>query len=285
MIAPNTMSLPTRPVLSADHRIHYGSGQYQFGDLWLPANPTEQRLPLVVFVHGGWWQSAYGLDYAGPLCAALKAIGIAVWSIEYRRVGSTGGGWPMTFQDVAAGFDYVATLAKTYPLDLDRVIAMGHSSGAQLAFWLAGRHHIPVTSRIYEPQPKVALHGLIALAGAVDLQLLCDLSGYFTFAHDKDEVYSLMGGPPTQFEVRYRAGNPGALLPLNVPQILIQSADDGQIPPQLPVRWAEMARRQGDDVTVTIVPGVDHFDVVDPQSKAWSTVHAAVLKLLHASAQ
>ena len=123
----------------------------------------------------------------GPLCAALKAIGIAVWSIEYRRVGSTGGGWPMTFQDVAAGFDYAATLAKTYPLDLGRVIA-----------WATHRTR------------------------------------------------------------NWRSG---------------------------PVRWAEMARRQGDDVTVTIVPGVDHFDVVDPQSKAWFTVHAAVLKLLHASAQ
>jgi acetyl esterase/lipase len=289
------MSTPTRPALSADHRIHYGPSQYQFGDLWLPApastattTPTTapaQHFPLVVFIHGGWWQSAYGLDYAGPLCAALKASGIAIWSIEYRRVGSTGGGWPTTFQDVAAGFDYVATLASTYPLDLNRIIAMGHSSGAQLAFWLAGRHHIPPTSKIYEPQPKLALHGLIALAGAVDLQLVCDLSGYFTFAHDKREVYNLMGGSPAQFEVRYRAGNPGALLPLSVPQILIQSADDGQIPPQLPAMWADMARRQGDDVTVTIVPGVDHFDVVDPQSKAWASVLAAVQKLLHMGTQ
>jgi pimeloyl-ACP methyl ester carboxylesterase len=64
--------------------------------------------------------------------------------IDRRRLAndiSGCGGW----------LDYVATLAKTYPLDLDRVIAMGHSSGAQLAFWLAGRHHIPATSRIYEP--------------------------------------------------------------------------------------------------------------------------------------
>src|ERR1700693_875570 len=104
---------------SADHRIHYGPCQYQFGDLWLPAHEATQRLPLVVFLHGGWWQSAYDLEYAGHLCAALKAVGIASWSFEYRRVGSTGGGWPTTFQDVAAGFDYVATLVKSYPLDLD----------------------------------------------------------------------------------------------------------------------------------------------------------------------
>jgi hypothetical protein len=43
-----------------------------------------------------------------------------------------------------------------------------------------------------------------------------------------------------------------------------------------------LARRQGDEVTVTIIIGADHFDVVDPQSKAWPTVQAAVLKLLQA---
>ena len=265
---------------SADDRIHYGPGPCQFGDLRLPQNAAKTPVPLVVFLHGGWWQSAYDLEYAGHLCAALKTAGIASWSIEYRRVGSTGGGWPATFQDVAAGCDYVATLAKSYPIDLNRVIAMGHSAGGHLAFWLAGRHHIPEASTIYERQPAVALRGAIALAGAVDLRLTCDLSGYFTFAHDKREVYSLMGGPPAVFEDRYRAGNPGDLLPFGIPQVLIQGSEDGQIPPQLPARWAEMARRQGDEVTVAIVPGAGHFDVVDPRSSAWPVVQDAVLKMV-----
>jgi acetyl esterase/lipase len=265
----------------ADHRIHYGPGEYQFGDLRLPVSAAKTPVPLVIFIHGGWWKSEYDLTYAGHLCAALKSVGVATWSIEYRRVGSTGGGWPTTFQDVATACNYVATLAKSYPVDLNRVIAMGHSAGGHLAFWLGGRHHIPETSPIYAPQPRVALRGMIALAGAVDLRLTCDLSGYFTFAHDKHEVYSLMGGSPVEFEDRYRAGDPGDLLPLVAPQILIQGSEDDQIPPQLPERWAEMARRHGSTVAVTIIPVADHFDVVDPESKAWGTVQAAVLTMVH----
>jgi acetyl esterase/lipase len=269
----------------ADHRIHYGPGESQFGDLRLPEGAGRRVSPLVIFLHGGWWQSAYDLTYAGHLCAALKMAGVATWSIEYRRVGSTGGGWPATFQDAAAGCDYVATLAKSYPLDLERVIAMGHSAGGHLAFWLAGRHHIAETSPVHEPQPKVALRALIALAGAVDLRLTCDLAGYFgfahDFAHDKGEVYRLMGGSPKEFEDRYRAGNPGDLLPLGVPQVLIQGSEDSQIPAELPRRWAELARRQGDPVSVTIVPRAGHFDVVDPESGAWSVVQDAVLKMVH----
>jgi acetyl esterase/lipase len=263
----------------ADHRIHYGPDEFQFGDLRLP-DTAKGSVPLVIFLHGGWWKSAYDLEYGGHLCAALKSAGVATWSIEYRRVGSTGGGWPTTFQDVARGCDHVATLVKSYALDLNHVIVMGHSAGGHLAFWLAGRHHVPDASPIHTSTPKVTLRGVIALAGAVDLRLTCDLAGSSTFAHDKHEVYSLMGGSPAEFPERYRAGNPGDLLPLGVRQILFQGSEDDQIPPELPGRWAERARQQGDGVDVAMIASADHFDVVDPGSKAWPTVQAAVLKML-----
>jgi acetyl esterase/lipase len=274
------MDVLSRPVLTADHRIHYGTGPCQFGDLWLPQSRGKSLLPLVVFFHGGWWKSQYDLGYAGYLCAALKREGIATWSVEYRRVGKTGGGWPATFEDAAAGFDFAATLAKSYPLDLSRVITMGHSAGGQLAFWVAGRHHIDPHSEIYQPRPQVPLRGVIALAGAVDLRLTIDLSGYFSFAHDKQEVYALMGGTPQDLADRYKAGNPGDLLPFQIPQLLIQGTADDQIPPELPSRWAEMSRRLRNVATVSMIPSADHFDVVDPESRAWATVREGVLKMI-----
>jgi acetyl esterase/lipase len=266
--------------VQAGQRIHYGTDASQFGDLWLPALQAGQRAPVVVFLHGGWWQSEYDLAYADDLCAALRAEGAAVWSLEYRRVGTTGGGWPATFEDVAAGFDFLQVLRSKHPLDITRVVAMGHSAGGHLAMWLGGRHHLPQGSAMYRlHEPAFPLHGVVSLAGAVDLRLTIDLSGYFTFAHDKHEVYSLMGGSPAQFPEHYRAGNPGDLLPLNVPQYLIQGSEDTQIPPRLPERWAEMARRIGDTVAVSIVAGADHFDVVDPRGRSWPAVRSAVRTL------
>lgn len=274
------MDVLSRPAPTADYRIPYGAGQYQFGDLWVPQVVGKALIPLVVFFHGGWWKSEYDLGYAGHLCADLKKHGIASWSVEYRRVGSTGGGWPTTFQDAASGFDYAATLAKTYPLDLARVVTMGHSAGGHLAFWVAGRHHIEPQSAIYEPRPQVPLKGAIAIAGAVDLRLTIDLSGYFTFAHDKREVYDLMGGRPADLADRYKAANPGDLLPFHVPQVLIQGTEDSQIPAELPSRWADLARKSGDTVDVNIIPRADHFDVVDPEGRAWSAIREIVKKTL-----
>ena len=274
------MDVLSRVAPLADHRIHYAAGEFLFGDLRVPKMAEGKRAPVVVFIHGGWWKAAYGLEYAGHLCEALKQRGIATWSIEYRRVGNDGGGWPGTFQDVAAGYEYLTTLAKSYPLDLGKVVAMGHSAGGHLAFWLAGQHHVPAESPVARPATTVPLHGVIALAGAVGLQMTIDLAGWFTFAHDKQEVYALMGGTPANFPERYKAGDPAELLPFNVPQALVQGTEDNQIPTQLPERWAERARRVGDVVKVEILPGADHFDVVDPESSSWGRVMAVVEKMV-----
>lgn len=269
------MDILSRPVPPPDHRIPYGPGPCQFGDLWLPEAPHGTRLPLVVFYHGGWWKSEYDLGYSGHLCAALRKEGIASWSVEYRRVGYTGGGWPTTFQDAASGFDFVATLAKQYPIDLDRVLTAGHSAGGHLAFWVAGRQHIDPHSEIFEPRPQVPLIGAISLAGAIDLRLTIDLSGYSTFAHDRAEVFALMGGRPQDLPGSYKAANPGDLLPFHISQILIQGAEDDQIPAELPICWTENARRFGDSALATIIPSTNHFDVVDPESPAWPAVREA----------
>ena len=261
---------------TANHRIHYGPNEFQFGDLWLPKLTAHQLAPLVVFIHGGWWQSEYDLAYAGHLCADLASHGIATWSIEYRRVGSTGGGWPTTFQDVAAAYDYIATLAKDFPLDITRTTTMGHSAGGHLALWLAGRHHIPTTSPLHSPQPMHPPHAAISLAGAVDLRLTIDLSSPFAFPLGKPAVIELMGGTPAQFPDRYKAGNPGELLPLNVKQFLVQGAADTIVNPQLAPRYADNVRKQGDTVSVIALPSADHFDVVDPESTAWHTIRDLV---------
>jgi acetyl esterase/lipase len=274
------MDILSLPVLTADHRIPYGLNPSQFGDLWIPESKRHRPFPLVVFFHGGWWKSEYDLGYGGRLCAALKREGIATWSLEYRRVGATGGGWPMTFEDAADGFDFLETLAKTYPIDRSRILTMGHSAGGHLAFWIAGRHHIDRHSEVFRRQPELNLRGAISLAGAVDLRLTIDLSGNSIFAHDRDEVCALMGGWPKELPKRYKCGNPGDLLPFQARQILIQGTADDQIPPELPGRWAEMSRRLGSEATVKMIPSADHFDVVDPASAAWEVVIRQVKSLI-----
>ncbi len=266
-----------RKLPATARRLKYGPGDLHFGDLYLPELGPGRKAPLLMFIHGGWWKNGYGLDYGGHLCEAVRRLGMAAWSIEYRRVGDAGGGWPGTFQDVAMGFDFIKSLAATEPVDLAKVVVAGHSAGGHLAFWLAGRPNIPETSVLHDPVPALALHGVVALAGAIDLRSTFDLAGAFTFAHDRQEIANFMGGTPDQVPERYRSGDPGMLVPIATPQWLVQGSEDDQIPPGVPRRWAENGTRLGDNVTVDLIEGADHFDVVDPQSRAWPQVRAALL--------
>src|ERR1700724_95725 len=118
-------------------RLKYGDESVQFGDLYVPAD--EESHPVVILIHGGFWRAAYDLSLMTKLAQDLAARGIAAWNIEYRRVGNSGGGWPGTFLDVAGATDYVMTIAATYRLDLQQVVAVGHSAGGHLALWLAAR--------------------------------------------------------------------------------------------------------------------------------------------------
>ena len=61
---------------------------------------------VAVLIHGGFWRSRYGRDLEEPLVRDLVERGWTVWNIEYRRLGD-GGGWPATFEDVAAAMDAI----------------------------------------------------------------------------------------------------------------------------------------------------------------------------------
>lgn len=171
----------------ADHRIAYGNDPSQFGDLRLPQG--KGPYPVVVVIHGGCWYSEYDLRHVASFSAALTRLGLVTWSLEYRRIGNARGGWPGTFEDVALGTYYLRLLARTYPLDLKRVIVVGHSAGGELALWLAARGHLPKDSPLYIRDP-LPLKGVVSLAGITDLRKYRPNCG--------DGVRKLLGGSPEE---------------------------------------------------------------------------------------
>lgn len=144
------------PVEPGDYRHPYGRDRYQFADLFLP--PTPGPYPVLVLVHGGCWRAEHGLEPIGQLARAAAERGIAVWNVEYRRLGN-GGGWPATLHDVGAAVDHLRAVALRRNLDLSRVVAAGHSAGGHLALWLAGRRRLPVHSPLFMPNPLALRDG------------------------------------------------------------------------------------------------------------------------------
>ncbi len=260
LTAADIVQLPSPP---PDHRVAYGEDPLQFGRLRLPSGPGPHR--VVVFVHGGCWLSQFDIAHAGPLEEAIAAAGYAVWSIEYRRAGDAGGGWPNTFVDVGRGADYLRVLAPEHDLDLTRVIASGHSAGGQLALWLAAREQLPANSQVYAEDP-LEFHGVLALAPAPDLEAI-HASGACGNVIDR-----LMGGSPDAHPERYRHASPMHLTPVDLPQVLIIGQHDRAWGPGGRTYHRHAVAAGAQHVTLVEATESGHFEMIVPSTSSWTLV-------------
>lgn len=271
--APELAGVPellAMPQPAADSHFSYGDDPLQFAELRLPAG--EGPFPVVVLVHGGCWLAEYDVGHLRAMAQALTESGAATWALEFRRVGNEGGGWPGTFLDVSQGVDLLRTAAAAHPLDLNRVIIAGHSAGGHLALWLAARHKLPADSPLYRPDP-LPIIGVVGLAPAADLEL--------TFRNQTCSGASqrLMGGTPEKFPQRYRDGSAAALLPLGMPQVIVNGAhDEGWL--TVSRAYQEKARSLNEEVRLIVPPDAGHFELVMPESSSFPVVRAAIENML-----
>lgn len=228
----------------------YGSHRDQVADLRVPAAPGPH--PVVVLIHGGAWRANWERDLMDPMAVDLGERGYATWNLDYRRVG-TGGGWPTTFEDVLAGIDALG--AVDAPLDLGRVVALGHSAGGQLALWAAAQADARV---------KPAL--ILSIAGVPDL-----IEGAERGVYER-AIEGLMDGLPADRPAEYAAASPAELLPIGTPQLLVHGLRDLADNVDMNRVYAARARAAGDRVETVELPESDHFDLIEPGTPGWEAV-------------
>ncbi|HTA65278.1 MAG TPA: alpha/beta hydrolase [Xanthomonadaceae bacterium] len=253
--------------------IPYGLLPSQVGDLYLPQTSLP---PVVCLLHGGFWRMPYRRDELDAIAQDLAVRGFAVWNLEYRRLGEPGGGWPGTFEDVAAGIDHLAILVdEGADLDLHRVIVAGHSAGGHLALWAAtggSSHGIHGPSRVR----PIAAAGLAAVA---------DLASGFALGAGNGAVAGFLGGSPDDFPERYVAASPMARLPLGVRQLILHGTLDAALPIEIARGYVAAARASGDRIDYVELADAGHMDFLDPLSQAhaefcawlekkWGQVHS-----------
>jgi acetyl esterase/lipase len=245
-----------------DRRIRYGSDSpVQYGDLRLPRRRAPAAgHPVAVVIHGGAWHADWTSDYIAPLAEALADAGFATWNIEFRRIGNRGGGYPGTFADAGRATDFLRTLGGMYPLDLRRVVVIGHSSGGHLGLWLAGRDGRPAGSALRGADP-LPLAGVVSLAGIPDLEGALAQGG-------RTDVRDLLGAGTAVAGTRLATTSPRRLLPLGVPQVLVVGTRDDAWRVATTRSYAAAASEAGDEVELLILDGADHADVVDPGGPA-----------------
>jgi arylformamidase len=164
----------------------YGHDERQRLDLFCPEG--EGPWPLLVFIHGGYWQLG-SKDAWAFLAAGWIQKGVAVATLGYRLVPS------VTLEDVAgdvrAALNYLAENAEALKLDVSRVLVSGVSAGAHLAA-------MAVTEEDLEASQLSPVAAAL-LSGVYDLRPLAGTTPGAALSNSKSSdlsCFSPLGRPP-----------------------------------------------------------------------------------------
>lgn len=240
----------------------------QVGELRLPVTASPQLFPVVIVVHGGCWVSSLAdYHFMDNFSNAITDLGYATWNIEYRAIG-TGGEWPVMFQDLNKAVDYVRTLGQAYPLDLNKVIVIGHSAGGHIALWIASRGKLKPESVLYTENPLM-IRGAISLAGIANVTATNTACG--------NEAINIIGANTV---ARLGETSPLHMLPIGVRTILMSGRSDNIVPSSIGIEYNRKAMELGDDSKHYDLEGMTHFDLIDPARTDWVLYQSAMKALL-----
>ena len=133
--------------------VAYGALERQKLDVYVPTTGAGPY-PVVLFVHGGSWETGNKDPYTF-VGRALASQGFVALLINYRLHPDAR--YPAFVDDVALALQWADANAKTYNGDSAKLFAMGHSAGAHIAAMAV------LDKRFDSIRPKVK--ALVSLAG------------------------------------------------------------------------------------------------------------------------
>jgi len=273
-------------------------------DLYRPASIATPH-PLVIYVHGGGWQSGHTRhsgafeNWPGVL-ASIAARGYVVVSLEYRL--SSEAPFPAAIQDVKSAIRWLRTNAAEFGIDKQRAVIWGGSAGGQLAA-LAGTScgvaalEPPGPAAAQRPEPGAAAAGSAPSAASPPAESDCVQAviawyGIFDFStlsgQSGGNTGGANGGPARYLGCALAKCSPQALAAAGAttyidakdpPTLLIHGVNDHTVPIEQSRTYLAALRAKGVRAELIEIPGVDHSFV----GATPAATRAASLQALNAS--
>ena len=224
-------------------------------DVYLPSN-IKNKVPLVVFVHGGGWlvNDKYAdMGYMKKTVAEIVSNGYALASIDYRF--ATEAIFPAQIQDCNRAVSFLVDHADQYGIDKDRIAVMGFSAGGHLAslMGLSKNNNIPdffmpETTKAFDFKAVVDFYGpaeLILFPGAND---------------PKSPEALLIGAAPLDRPDLAKAASPVTYVDKDDPPfLLIHGEKDDMVSPRHSQLLSAWLTAQGVENKLIIVKDAPHF--------------------------
>lgn len=235
----------------------YGEDEKQQLDFF-PATYPDQ--PLLIFIHGGYWQSLDKSDFssiAGPYLE--KNINVAV--VNYRLAPSA------TMSEIVSDNQKALTWlfdnASRLNFSRDRIFVSGHSAGGHLTAVLAG------TDWKALGYPADLIKGGCAISGLYDLEpiRLCYLNKVVGLTAHDVAVFSPLRTPR----------------PFKVPMILTVGGAESPEYFRLQAEYEQLLKQEGSLLRVVDLKTGHHFDAVDALGVGSGELSQTVVRMICSS--
>jgi len=225
--------------------VAYGSRPRQRLD-YFPSGATKP--PLVVFIHGGYWQRN-DKDMFAFVADGPRTHGYDVATVGYTL------GPEARLTDIVAemhlALTYLADHAQDFGFDRERIFVTGWSAGGHLTAMAAGHE---------------ACRGGVPISGIFDLEPIA-----LSYLDEK------LGLDPTEVATL----SPLRVLPTRLPPLrVIVGGDELPELKRQSAAYVEAARERALPVTLTVLPGHHHFSILGELSRPDGAITRALVELI-----
>jgi acetyl esterase/lipase len=228
-------------------------------DLFLPKQPSDKPLPLMIWIHGGAWMAG---SQANPPVLYLVNKGFAVASIQHRF--SSHAIWPAQAYDCKAGIRFLRANAAKYNFDPNCFGVGGDSSGGHLAAFVGTSGDVSeMEGDLGNTNVSSRVQAVVDWFGPTDFTLMAQQSGPGSMIpHDSPNSPEslLLGGPVHERGELARTANPLTYVDKKDPPFLIMHGDnDRLVPLGQSIILAEALIDAGvEEVTMKTIRGAGH---------------------------
>jgi acetyl esterase/lipase len=238
----------------------------QMLDLYLPEKRvSEHPLPVVVYIHGGAWQSgdkSGGGNKVGPFVATGKYAGA---SIGYRLSGEAQ--WPSQLHDCKAAIRWIKAHAAEYGFDPERIAVWGTSAGGHLVAMLGVSDGVEGLEgdigEHLEQSSKVRC--VLDFFGPAEMLTMGDHGGSIDHNSPNSPESKLLGGTLKEHPDKAKNASPVEhVTPNDAPHLIVHGSADPVVPNQQSVALAMRLKEVGVPVTFITVDGAGHGNGFGP---------------------
>ncbi len=227
--------------------------------------------PTVVYFHGGFWAAG---SKEGSLMSLLPwmEMGWNVVNVEYRlaRVAPA----PAAVEDCLCALRYLAAQAKTYNIDVNRLVVTGESAGGHLTLTSA---MIPESAGLDRqcagntPVPKVA--------AAINWFGITDVKDVIDGPNKANLAVTWLGGLPDRDEIARRVSPLTYVRPGLPPILTIHGDKDQLVPYEHAVRLHDALTKAKVPNQLLTIPGGRHGNFTpEERTKIFATIREFLAK-------